>query len=118
MTRRTALNPLDTDRHRHYSVTLDSEERRRPACSPHPPDIKTLIAQAPWPEAVTYRDSWPHEYGLVKKGRSAGPTSRVLRTCLVRGEGIEYRFFSQERKYLFLGECKYRSMTDYSDIDL
>ena len=34
---------------------------------PHVPDIMALIAQAPWREAVTYRDSWPHEYVVIKK---------------------------------------------------
>ena len=26
-----------------------------------------LIEQAPWREAVTYRDTWPHEYVLLLK---------------------------------------------------
>ena len=26
------------------------------------PEIMALIASAPWREAVTYRDTWPHEY--------------------------------------------------------
>ena len=30
-------------------------------------DIMTLIARAPWREAVTYRDTWPHEYVVSKK---------------------------------------------------
>ena len=25
------------------------------------PDLMTLIARAPWREAVTYRETWPHE---------------------------------------------------------
>ncbi len=33
-------------------------------------------------------------------------------------EGVECRFFYQKRKYLFLGEYKYWTMTDCSDIDL
>ena len=31
------------------------------------PDIMALIARAPWREAVTYRDTWPHEYVVVKE---------------------------------------------------
>ena len=31
------------------------------------PEIMTLIGAAPWREAVTYRQSWPHEYVVVKK---------------------------------------------------
>ena len=38
-----------------------------PVLQSHPPDIMTLIAQARWREAVTYRDTWPHEYVVVKK---------------------------------------------------
>ena len=26
-----------------------------------------LIASAPWREAVTYRETWPHEYVLLQK---------------------------------------------------
>ena len=29
--------------------------------------ITELIARAPWREAVTYRDTWPHEYVLSRK---------------------------------------------------
>ena len=83
----------------------------------HTPDIMTLIARAPWREAVTYRDSWPHEYVMVKKD---GQQDLLVAFCarVKRGEGVECRFFSQRRRYLFLGEYKYWTMTDCSDIDL
>ena len=29
--------------------------------------IAELIAGAPWGEAVTYRETWPHEYVLTEK---------------------------------------------------
>ena len=29
--------------------------------------LTELIARAPWCEAITYRDSWPHEYVLSQK---------------------------------------------------
>ena len=29
--------------------------------------LTELIARAPWWEAVTYRDTWPHEYVLTDK---------------------------------------------------
>ena len=29
--------------------------------------LTELITRAPWREAVTYRDTWPHEYVLSKK---------------------------------------------------
>lgn len=28
-----------------------------------------LTAAAPWREAVTYRDTWPHEYVLLQRYR-------------------------------------------------
>ena len=30
-------------------------------------ELTELIARAPWREAVTYRDTWPHEYVLLQK---------------------------------------------------
>ena len=52
----------------------------------HPPDIMTLIAQARWREAVTYRDTWPHEYVVVKKD---GQQDFLAAFCarVARGEG-------------------------------
>lgn len=29
--------------------------------------LTDLIAAAPWREAVTFRDTWPHEYVLLQK---------------------------------------------------
>ena len=29
--------------------------------------LTDLIAHAPWREAVTYRDTWPHEYVLTER---------------------------------------------------
>ena len=77
----------------------------------------SLIAGAPWREAVTYRDTWPHEYVVVKKD---GQEKLLSAFCsrIARGEGIECRFFDQKRKYLFLGEHKYWTMTDCADMDL
>ena len=41
-------------------------------------DIMSLIAQAPWREAVTYRETWPHEYVLSEKdGQQDAVASRV-----------------------------------------
>jgi len=39
---------------------VENEARQRP-------HIMELIANAPWREAITYRDSWPHEYVVVRK---------------------------------------------------
>ena len=84
---------------------------------PHTPDIMALIAKAPWREAVTYRDTWPHEYVVVKRD---GQRDLLAAFCtrIARGEGVECRFFGQRRMYLFLGEHKYWTMTECSDIDL
>ena len=60
-----------------------------------------------------------------QEGRPARPAGRILRShragiCarIARGEGVECRFFHQKRKYLFLGEYKYWTMTECPDIDL
>ena len=29
--------------------------------------ITEIISHAPWREALTYRDTWPHEYVLLQK---------------------------------------------------
>ncbi len=80
-------------------------------------DIMDLIALAPWREAVTYRRSWPHEYVVIKKD---GQQALLAAFCarITAGEGVECAFFHQKRKYLFLGEYKYWTMTDCPDIDL
>ena len=80
-------------------------------------DIMGLISRAPWREAVTYRKSWPHEYVVIKKD---GQQELLAAFCarIAAGEGVECRFFYQKRKYLFLGEHKYWTMTDCPDIDL
>ena len=72
---------------------------------------------APWREAVTYRQTWPHEYVVVKKD---GQEKLFAAFCerINRSEGFECRFFHQKRKYLFLGDYTYWMMTDCSAIDL
>ncbi len=87
------------------------------ACEQRVGDIVALIARAPWREAVTYRDSWPHEYVVVKKDGQ----EELLKAFCARvsaGEGVECRFFNQKREYLFVGAHKYWTMTDCADIDL
>ncbi len=80
-------------------------------------DIVGLIAHAPWREAVTYRDSWPHEYVVVKKDGQEELLAAFW-ARIAAGEGVECRFFNQTRNYLFVGEHKYWTMTDCSDINL
>ena len=80
-------------------------------------EIMGLISSAPWREAVTYRNSWPHEYVLIKRD---GQQALLAAFCarIAAGEGVECWFFHQKRDYLFLGDYKYWTMTDCSDIDL
>ena len=81
------------------------------------PHIMELIENAPWREAVTYRDTWPHEYVVVKKD---GQEELLAAFCerIGRGEGVECRFFPQRRPYLFLGDYKYWIMVECGDVDL
>jgi len=89
---------------------VENETRQRP-------HIMELIANAPWREAITYRDSWPHEYVVVRKD---GQEELLAASCerIERGEGIECRFFHQTRPYLFLGDHKYWIMVDCGEVDL
>ena len=70
-----------------------------------------MIARAPWREAVTYRDTWPHEYVVVKKDGQQELLAAFLHR-ISRGEGVECRFFHRTQKYLFLGEYKYWALRD------
>ena len=83
----------------------------------HAPDIMQLITDAPWREAVKYRDTWPHEYVVVNKDGQRELLAAFC-ACIARGEGVECRFLHQQRKYLFLGDFKYWMMEDCADIDL
>ena len=82
----------------------------------HIADIMTLIAQAPWREAVTYRDTWPHEYIVIQKDKQQVLLSAFCHRIL-QGEGVECHFFHQTRPYLFLGEYKYWVMDEVESID-
>ena len=83
----------------------------------HKPHIMELIARAPWREAVTYRETWPHEYVLSNRD---GQQELLAAFCerIGRGEGVECQFFLQKRNYLFLGGYKYWTMTECTDVDL
>ena len=76
-----------------------------------------LIASAPWREAVTYRDTWPHEYVVVKRDGQQELLDAFWER-VSRGEGVECQFFHQRRNYLFLGDHKYWIMAECPDIDL
>ena len=57
--------------------------------------IMALIARAPWREAVTYRETWPHEYVVIRRD---GQQALLAALCarIARGEGVECRFFRED----------------------
>ena len=77
--------------------------------------LTELIAQAPWREAVTYRDTWPHEYVLLQKD---GQQELLEAVCerFRNGEGVPSRFFAMDNVYLFIGDYKYWFMSDSETI--
>ncbi len=79
--------------------------------------IADLIGRAPWREAVTYRNTWPHEYVLSRKD---GQDELIELVCarFRAGEGVDGTFFSMRNTYLFIGEYKYWLMTHWDAIDL
>ena len=77
--------------------------------------LTELINQAPWREAVTYRDTWPHEYVLTDKDSQR----ELLAAVCARfrdGEGVACRFFRMNNTYLFIGDYMYWLMTDYTTL--
>ena len=79
--------------------------------------ITKLIAHAPWREAVTYRNTWPHEYVLSRKDDQRELIEAVCARFRA-GEGVACRFFKMTNTYLFIGDYKYWLMTHWNDIDL
>lgn len=79
--------------------------------------ITELITCAPWREAVTYRDTWPHEYVLSRKDDQR-ELIEVVCARFRAGEGVACRFFNMRNTYLFIGNYKYWLMTHWNDIDL
>ncbi len=75
-------------------------------------NLTDLIAAAPWREAVTYRDTWPHEYVLLQKDGFEAVCERFR-----NGEGTSAQFFTMDNVYLFVGDHKYWLMTHYDEID-
>lgn len=80
------------------------------------PTLVELIELAPWREAVTYRETWPHEYVLTERDNQRELLAAVCDRFRA-GEGVPCRFFRMENTYLFVGEYKYWLMTDYNDVD-
>ena len=78
--------------------------------------LSELIARARWREAVTYRDTWPHEYVLTEKDNQRELLDAICARFRA-GEGVACRFFSMSNTYLFIGDHKYWLMTHYNNID-
>ncbi len=79
--------------------------------------IAGLIARAPWREAVTYRNTWPHEYVLSRKD-SQRELIELVCARFRAGEGVAGNFFSMSNTYLFIGGYKYWLMTHWDKLDL
>ena len=67
------------------------------------PGIADLIGRAPWREAVTYRNTWPHEYVVIKKDKQELLLAELCKRFCA-GEGVNGRFFSMKNRYLFIGD--------------
>ena len=78
--------------------------------------LMELIEHAPWREAVTYRDTWPHEYVLTSKDNCADLLALIVERWKA-GEGVKCRFFKMENTYLFAGDYKYWIMVPYDEFD-
>lgn len=78
--------------------------------------LTELIALAPWREAVTYRDTWPHEYVLSEKDGQQELLEVVCKRFRA-GEGVSCRFFRMNNTYLFIGDYKYWLMTHWDDLE-
>ena len=79
--------------------------------------ITELIARAPWREAVTYRNTWPHEYVLSRKDGQR-ELIEAVRARFRAGEGVAGSFFGRRNTYLFIGDHKYWLMTHWDAVDL
>lgn len=79
-------------------------------------NLTELIAAAPWREAVTYRQTWPHEYVLTEKDGQQ-PLLAAVCARFLAGEGVPCRFFTMNNRYLFIGDYKYWLMDDPAGID-
>ena len=78
--------------------------------------LTELIANAPWREAVTYHDTWPHEYVLLQKDSQRELLEAVCER-LRNGEGVSCRFFAMNNQYLFIGGYKYWLMVPPDQVD-
>ena len=68
----------------------------------HSSNITDLLARTPWREAATYRETWPHGCMVIQKDGQQELLAAFCQ-CILRGEGVEGRFF---RQYLFPGRLQ------------
>ena len=73
--------------------------------------LADLIAAAPWREAVTYRETWPHEYVLLRKDGQR-ELLEAVRERSRNGEGVPAKFLVMDNVYIFVGDYKYWFMAD------
>lgn len=78
-------------------------------------DIMKLTARAPWREAVTYRETWPHEYVLIQKDGQQELLAEFCRRIL-RGEGIEGHFFHQTSPYPEIRAWMLETLPKFRDV--
>ena len=73
--------------------------------------LTDLIDAAPWREAVTFRETWPHEYVLLQKD---GERELMQAVCQRVRDGEAFRgyFFKRQMDYVFIGDYKYWFMAD------
>ena len=79
-------------------------------------NLTHLIAAAPWREAITYRNTWPHEYVLLQKDGER-QLMRAVWQRMHDGEAFNGYFFSRPTIYLFIGDYKYWFMSSLDTIN-
>ena len=79
--------------------------------------LMELVEGAPWREAVTYRDTWPHEYVLTCRDDCADLLALIVERWKA-GEGVKGRFSRMENTYLLIVDYKYWIMTPYEEFDV
>ena len=62
-----------------------------------------LVERAPSHEAVTWRETWPHEYIFVRRD-SQWPLMEAICKRLKSGEWVSDRLYGRSANYLFIGE--------------
>ena len=79
--------------------------------------ITELIGGVAWREAVTYRNTWPHEYVLSRKD-DQNELVELVCARFRAGEGVVGTFFGRPNTYLFIGDYKYWLMTHWDEVNL